>query len=94
MTMSSSYDIDSPDSLQLLLRRTHAIYTINKENISHIEDRKEQKIIAKHQYIMQTQPRANKKQKTKHSSNTNDDSDMFELVDKGTTKNADDIIAA
>ena len=92
--MSLSNDIDSPDSLQLLLRKTRAIYIINKENIAHIEARKGQQIIVKHQYTVQTQPHANKKQKNKRSSNTNDDSDVFELVHKATTKNVDDISAA
>ena len=92
--MSSCYDIDSPDFVQMMLRKANAIYTVNKENIAHIEARKGQKVILKHRFVLQTKSRSNKKQTVQVGSNGDDNNHMFEIVDKASTKNVDDIIAA
>lgn len=44
--------------------------------------------------MLQTKSPSNKIQKTQVDSNDNDDNDMFELVNKTSTKNVNDIIAA
>ena len=97
--MSSCHDIDSQDSLQMLLRKASAIHTVNTENIAYIEARKGHKIVVKHQYTLQAQSHAHKKLKMIHGSDDGNHDDnhnynVFELVDKTSTKNVDDIIAA
>lgn len=90
--MPLSYGTENPDSLEILLQKAFAIKTINQENITHIEARKGQKVVIKHQYSLRTKPASNKRQKTHHISENIDD--MFHLMNNTSTKNVDDIIAA
>lgn len=89
--MSLFYDTSNPDSLEMLLRKAHAIHTVNKENIEYIQARKGQQVILKHQYSLETKPHSSKKQKTQYM--VNQDDDLFQLVDKATTRGVDEIVA-
>ena len=90
--MLSGCDIYNPDSLQILLQKAHAIQTVNYESIMHIESRKGQKVITNHKYFLQNMPPPSKKTKMQNDMDGIDE--MFQLVDKTSSKNVDDIIAA
>ena len=90
---SSAHDIDSLDSLQMLLQKAHAICTVNQEIIAHIQARKGHKVISKHQLNLQNKPTTSETHIEQRESNT-DYSDMFELVSNTAIKNVDDIIVA
>lgn len=78
---------ENPDSLQTLLQKARAIKTVNDEIITQIHARKGKQVIVKHHYTLQTKPSTNKNQKPQLTEN-------FQLINKKSTKNVDDIIAA
>ena len=84
--MSSCNDIDRPDSMQMLLCKASAIYTVNTEIIAYIEACKGHKKVVKHQYTLQAQLHANTKLKTIHEfddgNHDDNNNNMFERVDK------------
>ena len=97
--MASPCNINtSPDSLQILLQKAHAISTVNQENLDYIQSRKGQQVITKHKYSIQTNPSAVKKQKTEHHTSTDSTKshshEMFTLADQKSTKNVDEIISS
>ena len=90
------------ESIHLLFQKPHAIFTVNQKNLDNIKSRKGQQLVTKHQYSIQTQPSAAKKQRTQHyasistaTSNASDvTNDTFTLLDHKSTKNVDDIISS
>lgn len=89
--MTPSFKIEEPDSLQVLLDNAHAVKNINQERIAHVLSRKDQRVIIKHKYTLQTKRSSPKRQKTLHIVNHSDD--LFDVTDKTYTKSVDDIIA-
>lgn len=85
--MTPPHDFQYPDSLEMLLKKAHAIQTVNQENIASIQARKGQQVILKHHYsLLAKQPSDAKDQKQHHHN-------LFQVINKTLTKNVDDIIA-
>jgi len=80
-TINSHINRTSPDSLQVLLRKTKAICTVNAESLNFIESRKDQQVVTHRKYILLPKQSLEKRRKISRSSpSPNDDNLDNELV--------------
>jgi len=94
-TINSHTKSSSPDSLQVLIRKTKAICTVNVESLNFIQSRKDQQVVTHRKYVLQPKRSLEKRRKISGSSSSPNDVTLdneLVLTSQDVTKSANTII--
>jgi len=93
--MNSHTNSSSPDSLQVLIRKTKAICTVNAESLNFIQSRKDQQVVTHRKYVLLPKRSLEKRRKISESSSSPNDVTLdneLVLTSQDVTKCANTII--
>jgi len=93
--MNSHTNSTSPDSLQVLIRKTKAICTVNGESLNFIQSRKDQQVVTHRKYVLLPKRSLEKRRKISGSSSSPNDVTLdneLVLTSQDVTKSANTII--